>query len=266
MKTGVQACRRTGVRTCATALALVAMLSTTAQAQTDVRARMEARGLPAELVQQVASIAADATAQGLPTDPLADKAIEGYAKQVPAARIVSVVREFGSRMLEARSAVNDAGVAAPQGELITAAAEALGRGLEASQVGRVVRAAPQSELATSGLTVAAALTAQGMTTPRAVDVVTYAIRHGRTAAQILDLPSTARAMQQRGFTAEQAGEQILRGAGGPGGPLRPDGGRDGRPGTGRLPDGRPGSGAGPPPQRPLRPGEDRPRGDRPARP
>jgi hypothetical protein len=224
----------TAVRLCICA-AVLATLPPGRLAAQDVRARLEARGLPADLVQQVTLIAADATAQGLPTAPLADKAIEGFAKQIPAPRIIAAVRQFSARMLDARSAVHDAGVAAPPGDMVTAAAEAMGRGFQASDVGHVVRAAPRAELAASGLTVAAALTAQGMTTPRAVEVVTSALKGGNSSAQILDLPSAVRAMQSNGLTADEAGQQMLRG--GPPG----DGGRSGGPGPNG---GQPGGGAG----------------------
>jgi hypothetical protein len=232
----------------------------------DVRARLEARGLPADLVQQIAAIAADATAQGLPSAPLADKAIEGFAKQIPAPRIIAAVRQFGARMLDARTAVHDAGVATPPGEMVAAAAEAMGRGIQPADVGRVVRAAPGTELAASGLTVAAALTAQGMASPRAVEVVTAALHDGRTVAQILDLPSVARAMQSNGLSPDEAGQWMLRGGSRDG---RPDGGHDG-PGGGRGPgaDGRPGTSTPPLPRdgRPPDGGRPRPGGERPVRP
>jgi len=250
--------------------AFLAVMPACQLAAQDVRARLEARGLPAELVQQIVMIAADASAQGLPTTPLADKAIEGYAKQVPSVRIVTAVRQFGSRMLDGRSAVVDAGVEAPSPDMVTAAAEALGRGFRAGDVGRVVRAAPRAELAAPGLTVAAALSAQGMATPRAVDVVTSALQGGRSASQMLDLPSVARAMQANGLSADEAGQQMLRGGpppdgrGGPGG-MPPAGGNAG---PGRM-GGQPGGGLPPPPPRDGRPpdgGHPGPGGGRPVRP
>ena len=258
----------------ATSLPLLLAAALSAQ-QADVRARLEARGLPTELVEQVSALAANAAAQGLPAEALADKAIEGYAKQVPAARIVAALRDYGSRMAGGRDALRDAGIEAPSGPVITAAADAIGRGLQPNHVGLVARAAPNVELVSPGLTVVAALTAQGMPTSRAVDVVTAAMQRGRSSSQILDLPSTAQAWQQRGLTPDQAGERLLRGGGpgpgpggGPGGPGVDGnrGGMDGRPPR-QGADGRgtPG-GPAPPPPRPPRPGEGRPGGDRPTQP
>ena len=220
------------------------------------RARLESRGLPAELVQQVVQIAADATAQGLPADPVVDKAIEGFAKHVPSARIATALQQFTVRMLDGRAAVRQAGIGSPDGSVVTAAAEALGRGIGAAQVGTVVHAAPQVVLVAPGLTVAAALASQGMGADEAVAIVTSAMRNGRSASQILDLPSVARAMQTGGISADEAGRRMLRGGGseggprggGPEGPHGP-GGNDGPGAGGHGPDGRPG-GPPPPPQRP----------------
>jgi hypothetical protein len=226
-------------------------------AQDDVRARLASRGLPADLVEQVTAIAADATARGLPAGPLADKAIEGFAKQVPGARIVAVVRQYGERMVDARTAVQSAGVSAPEGRLITAATDAMGRGFVAGDIDRVVRAGPRAEIATPGLTVAAALVAQGMPTSVATDVVAQAIQRGSSASQILDLPSVARVMQSQGMSPSDAGREMLHGGGpgpsggGNGGP-RPDGPRvGGEDHGGHGPEGgRPGPNSGPPQPRP----------------
>ena len=231
-------------------------------AQTDPRAQLESRGLPPDLVAQVVRIAADATAQGLPAGPIVDKAIEGFAKHAPATRITTALEQFSARMLDGRAAVRRAGVAEPSGELVTAAAEALARGIASAQVGTVVHASAAPTLAAPGLTVVAALAAQGMRADEAVAVVTDAMRRGRTASQILDLPSVARAIQARGLSPDETGQSMLHGdgegprlggyehrgpdvggrapqtPGGPPPPRPPDGGRHGGPGP------RPGSDGG----------------------
>ena len=61
-----------------------------AQDEQTVRTQLQARGLPPALVDEVSTAAADATAQGLPPDMLVDKAVEGWAKGVPQARIMAV--------------------------------------------------------------------------------------------------------------------------------------------------------------------------------
>jgi hypothetical protein len=179
--------------------------------QADVRGTLEARGLPAQLVADVTAVAAEATAQGLPADPLVDKAIEGWAKRVPAPRILAVIRQFRLQLFDARHAVVGDGVGEPLGTVVSAAAEAMGRGITAEQVGTVVRAAPRPESSAPGLRVAAALTAQGLSSDQAVAVVIEAMQRGQTDAQLLDLPSVARAMHARGLGPAQIGQQMMGG-------------------------------------------------------
>ncbi|MEE8572180.1 MAG: hypothetical protein V3T20_02860, partial [Gemmatimonadota bacterium] len=195
-----------------------------------VRTQLEARGLPPDLVEEVSTIAADVTAQGLPPDMLVDKAVEGWAKHVPQARIVAVIRQQSQQLVRARDALRVQGWDAPPGPMITASAEAMGRGISAQQVGAVVEAAPTPEAAGPGLRVAAALSAQGLGNEQAVQVVTRAMRRGETPEEILNMPSFARAMQAQGMGAAQIGERLMQGGGamrgagtGPGMGTRPPG-------------------------------------------
>ena len=182
----------------------------------DVRSRMAARGLPAGLVDQVAAIAARASAQGVPENPLADKAIEGWAKRVPAPRILAAVRTFADRMSAAVQAVRGGGLESPPGQVVAAAAEAMGGGLRAAEVQAIVRAAPSVTAAGPGLNVVAALTAQGLASNQAVAIVVGAMRSHRSVAALLDLPSVARAMHDQGMSASEIGQHILSGDGGDG--------------------------------------------------
>lgn len=176
--------------------------------QGDVEARLRTRGIPADLAREVRTIAADAASQGVPAGPLADKAIEGWAKHVPAERIVAALRQFAARMAEARIAVRGAGLEAPPGTVIAAAAEAMGGGLRAEQIRSVVRAAAP-DAAAPGLSVAAALAAQGLGSEQAVTIVVDAMHRRRPMSQLLDLPSVARAMHDQGMTPGEIGEKLM---------------------------------------------------------
>lgn len=183
-----------------------------------VAQQLGARGLPVTLVNEVTAVAADATAQGLPADMLVDKAIEGWAKNIPPARIMAVIRQQSMQLVEAREAVRASGVDAPAGPVINAAAEAMGRGISAAQVGAVLEASPTPEAAGHGLRVAAALSAQGLGNEHAVAVVVQAMRRGETPEELLNLPSFARAMQAQGMGALQIGERLMQGGGAGGAP------------------------------------------------
>ncbi len=237
-----------------TLVALLALLAAPAAAQeADVRAQLAARGLPNDLAGQVAAVAAEAAARGVPTGPLVDKAIEGFSKHVAEARIIGAVRALSLRLADAREAVRAAGLASPTAEVVAAAAEAMGRGIGQGQIGAVVRVSPVLAVA-PGLSVAAALVAEGLGSEQAVAVVVDAMRAGRPVSQILDLPSTARAMESQGMSPADIGREMLHGGDG-----RHDGAhRGGGPG-GQLPDLPP-----PPGVRPPRDG--RGRGGRPSHP
>ena len=191
------------------ALAVLLAAPATLAAQGGVEERLSARGLPPELTQEVVHITADAAAQGVPSGPLADKAIEGWAKHVPPARIVSALRSFADRMAAAVAAVRGAGLEHPSGAVVAAAAEAMGGGLKVEEIRSVVRAAGSAEEASPGLSVAASLAAQGIGSRQAVTIVVNAMQHRRPMSQLLDLPSVARSMHDQGMSPGEIGDKLL---------------------------------------------------------
>ncbi len=180
--------------------------------EANVEARLVARGLPQDLVRQVAAIAADAVQRGVPSGPLADKAIEGWAKQVGPERIVTAVRAFEQRLEQARAAVAEAGMESPPGAVIGAAAEAMQGGLDTVNVRAVVGAAPTPAAASSALTVAATLAEQGLGGGQASAIVVKALKNHQSMSQLLNMPSLARAMHAEGMTPEEIGRQMMDGA------------------------------------------------------
>ncbi|HWO89454.1 MAG TPA: hypothetical protein VNL98_09930 [Gemmatimonadales bacterium] len=206
------------------------------------RQRLESRGLPAQLAADVAAIADAAVAAGLPSTPIIAKAIEGWSKRVPAPRIVAAVRDLAARLAAGRDVLREAGADASNAMLVSASAEALGRGITRSDVAALVRSAPAADMAEAGLVVAASLAAQGLDRALAVRVVVEAYRAGRSSDQILDLPAAARSRLQRGARPPDVGRDLLEGIGRGGaaasgrgtGSLRPP---DVPPGLGNLPGG-----------------------------
>jgi len=220
-------------------MALIAVTSLGAQ-QADVRERLIARGLPADLAAAASEITLQAEGRGLPPGPLVDKAIEGWAKRVPPPRIVAALRELAERLAAARVALAEAGARGAAARVVGAGAEAMARGITREQVVAIVTAAPADEAAAAGLSVAAALAAQGLDRDASVQLVIESFRRGHSAAHVLDLPAAARAMQGRGIPLPEVGEQLLEGLGPPPAPGR--GAGTGRPpvvppGLGNLPPG-----------------------------
>ena len=80
-----------------------------------------------------------------------------------------------------------------------------------------MRAAPTPTVAGPGLSVVAALTAQGIASSQAVSIVVGALRGRHAVADLLNLPSVARALQDQGMSPGEAGRRILDGDGDGGG-------------------------------------------------
>ncbi len=75
--------------------------------------------LPAGVARAVQLAVDSATADGLPADPLVQKALEGWSKGADSARIVTAVRSLAASLASARLAL---GGVAPVGDLIAGAA------------------------------------------------------------------------------------------------------------------------------------------------
>ena len=182
-------------------------------AQEDFRGRLVQRGLPADLAASVAVVAQTTAGKGLPAQLIVNKAIEGWFKHVPPERIVGALRDLAQRLERARAELSGSGVAATDGAIIGAAAEARAQGVSRADAAAIVRAAPDPASAAAGLSVSAALVVQGLDAGASARLVIGSFRAGRSAAQVLDLPAAARALQARGVAATDVGRQLLAGIG-----------------------------------------------------
>jgi hypothetical protein len=214
--------------------------------QADLRQRLVDRGAAPEFAQQVVQVVAAARTSGLPVEPLADKAFEGLAKGYPAERILPVVQLLADRLRAGRTAALSAGLTQPSGRVVAAAAEALGRGMERNEVVQLLQAAPGPDAASVGLTVAASLVAQGIASRDATRAVATAYHEGRSARELLELPSVTSSWFAEGVTLPEVVKRIHQGQALPFPPGRggAQGGPPGlRPGTGPPinPPGKPGT-------------------------
>ncbi|HXD59195.1 MAG TPA: hypothetical protein VE966_03940 [Gemmatimonadales bacterium] len=193
-------------------LVLGATLTGALSAQ-DVQARLDGRVSP-EVRRAVRSIAADAAAHGLPVDPLVQKAIEGAAKGVPGDRVIAAVRALAGRLGQAMAAVRDAGVAAPAGDVVEGGADALNAGFSGHQVSDLVRVSRPPYDPALTLRVAATLSALGVPTTQALQLVEGMISAGRSPSDVLGLPGQVQTGVARGATPAQAAAGLARAAGG----------------------------------------------------
>ena len=185
--------------------------SSRASRSMDAQAQLVARGLPAGLASDVAVVARETDAKGLPGQAVVDKAVEGWFKHVPPPRILGAVRDLSRRLERARADLVAGGVRQPSGAVIAGSADATAQAVSRGDQVNIINAAPDGASAASGLSVAAALVVQGLDPATSARLVSESFRHGRSLAQVLDLPAAARALQVRGTATNDVGRQLLEG-------------------------------------------------------
>jgi hypothetical protein len=167
------------------------------------RARLEGR-VPGAAVPVVDSLVQRASAEGLPTEPLIQKALEGGAKQVTAPRIVAAVELGLAQLRDARDLLVRSGDEPPvtPGE-VTTVASALRRGLPGPVVERVLAALPRPPRA-SAMHAVADLAAHHFDPDSAADLIIAAISQGLVRERLLDVSAAAAHELQRGHTHAEA--------------------------------------------------------------
>lgn len=179
--------------------------------QTELRQRLLDRGASPEFAQQVVQVVTSARADRLPVEPISDKAFEGLAKGYPAERILPVVQQLTDRLRSGRTVALAAGLNPPPGHVVAAAAEALGRGMDRTDIVDLLRAAPAADAGSVGLTVAASLVAQGIGSRDAARAVEDAYHEGRPAQDLLELPSVTSSWLTEGVTLPEVVRRIQEG-------------------------------------------------------
>ena len=186
-------------------IGLVAGLVVTASAgaQTPTSRDRARAALPPDVFQQVDVLVARAIQDGLPAEPLWDKALEGAAKRVPPPRITPVVAEYSSRLRTARSALG--GGQAPA--TLVAAADALRRGVPQDVLGQL---GPSDQRTPMALVVLGDLVETGVPVDRALDVVREALVRRAGDEEMLGLGARVRAAIRRGQSAGAAADRVRR--------------------------------------------------------
>jgi hypothetical protein len=188
-------------------LALVAALAAAPLRAQAIDERLGGR-VPPEIAALVRELAAEASARGLPVDPLIQKAIEGSAKAVPADRVAVALRAVLGHLDQSAAALRQAGLDAPDTVVIAAGAFALNAGLGAADIPHL--AAGGSPAVT--LRVAGTLRAIGVPAADVVELITAELQSGGSTAELLRLPAQVRAEVGRGATPAQAAAGLARAA------------------------------------------------------
>jgi uncharacterized protein (DUF2267 family) len=162
-----------------------------------VRTRLAER-VPAAALGAVDSIVVAAGREGLPTEPLIQKAFEGGAKGATADRIVAAVAASADQLRNARTLLRSAGEANPADPAeMTAVAAALDRGVSPPLVAQLSEALP-GEPTGPALHAVADLVGHGFDEDSAVNLVVLAAQDGLRGLRLLDVAGAAVAELQRG--------------------------------------------------------------------
>lgn len=183
-------------------VALLALLAGPLAAQS-ARARLEGR-IPGAAIPAVDSLVQRAFQEGLPTEPLIQKALEGGAKQVTGPRIVAAVQVSLAQLRDARALLARAGDHRPPlSSEVTTVAWALRRGLPAPVVERVVAALPHAPRA-AAMHAIADLVAHHFDADSAAGLIIDAVHQGLQRERLLDVSTAALHELQRGHTQAEA--------------------------------------------------------------
>ena len=185
--------------------ALVAALFASATAVTaQETARDRARQtLPQPVFEELTTLADELAADGIPDEPLFNKALEGMAKRVPPDRLMPAVRAYGGRLGDARRALGPAaGV-----PLLVAGADALQRGVSQDALRALPTDRPRSPLA---LLVLAELVESGVPPDRAIAILRQAMEQQTQDARILDITARVRRLIRDGVPPQEAVDRVRR--------------------------------------------------------
>ena len=220
-----------------------ALLPAAASAQVDPIDRL-AEVLPPGVAAQVLERVAEAQARELPTQAMANLALEGVVKGRSAAEVLAAVEQLVADMGRAQAALQAAGHPAAEGEL-EAATAALRMGADGAAVSELARSGPSGRSLTVPLLVLGGLAERGLPSDEALAAVRDRLQARADDAALLgSFPGVGRGLG-RGLRPDQVGTALAGGLAGPQVPVAgvnvPVGPPSGR-GRGR-PEGR---GGGPP--------------------
>jgi hypothetical protein len=192
-------------------------------AQESARERARA-ALPVAVFEEINTLAVQAEREGIPSDPLFNKALEGMAKHVPEAQLLPAVNRYALRLREARGAFG----AGASGPLVVAGADALQRGVGAETL-RGLGGAERGGQGPSPMAVLvlADLVEAGVPADRALGVLHEAMRMRTREQEMLGISGQVRRLMRQGQSPQEAADHVRRalqrgrGGGGVGPPVPP---------------------------------------------
>lgn len=188
-------------------LAALVLATTTPLAGQGLRARLAGR-VPPGALQAIDSIVMLAGKDGLPTEPLIQKALEGGAKGASRDRIVAAVGAEANQLRVARALLElETTTRPPEPSEVTAVAAALARGVPTAQAERLAAALP-GEPPGPALHAVADLVGHGVDDDAAVTLIVEAAHAGLRGLRLLDVAAAVVKAMQRGRTPQAALREV----------------------------------------------------------
>ena len=157
-----------------------------------------------DAVAQIEAVVEEARRNGVPVAPLYDKAIEGAAKNVPAARVLPALREYSGRMERAQGLLGGTREVA----WVVAGADALLKGVAGEALTSIGQdAGARTPVA---LMVMGDLMEAGVPAERAMEVMREALVRTTGEEGLLDVTPALRRMVRDGALATDAAGRMLR--------------------------------------------------------
>jgi hypothetical protein len=147
--------------------------------------------------------------QGLPTQPLVAKALEGAAKNVPGDRIMIAVRQTTTALVRAQTLLRPSG-GATEAE-VTAVATALQRGVPEDAITRMAATAAGRGNVGMSAHVLADIMAHGVPVAVGVELIAAWRGHGADPARLSEIPGAVERLVRQGVVPTRAGAAIAAG-------------------------------------------------------
>jgi hypothetical protein len=180
------------------------------------------RGVPAGELVRFLEVVAEAKRRDLPVEPVLDKVKEGLAKRVPPDRILSAASRVSRDLAAARDLIQQAerdGVrvenARARTEALEEVAEALGGGVSAQELEKLVRQVASSSRRAEGMSLLEEvvdatedLASMGLAPPDAAATVAAALTQGLSRREIDRLPKGLARQLKHGGSPEEAARRL----------------------------------------------------------
>lgn len=208
----------------ALAIAVIPVSAQEPAQDTDPRMERIRAELPQGALERIEARFAAARAEGLPVEPLMDKAVEGLSKRVPAPRIAGAVDQLAQELGRAQALLANGMPPTPMD--VAAVADAMRRGIPEPAIQRVARGAGEGEPVALAVHTMGDLMDRGVPVEQALAVMEAWRGRGARREELRSLPGAVERLIRQGIMPGQAAAAVANAMrGGPPGSGRGGGGQ-----------------------------------------